>query len=92
MKNKQLIRIILVLSSILILLTIGDFISTQSIMTNYVSPVIISKIGISGGITLPVFTETENAWLFVSMSMYIRIMLLIGIGVSSYLFLKKLPG
>lgn len=88
MNKKSIAKVLIILSVILIVISISDFINLHEIMKNYVSPDLISKIGIPSGLHLPTFTATENAWMIVSMGLYLKISIMAAMAILSYLLLR----
>jgi len=77
MNKRNSIIGLLVIAILILILTLADFLALHDIMREYVSPDIIAKIGISGGVQFPEFTQCVPEWTMASVSLYGRIALLI---------------
>lgn len=77
MKPRKSFIGLLIISVLILILTIADFLALHDIMREYVSPDIIAKIGITGGVKFPEFTQCVPEWTMASVSIYGRIALLI---------------
>ena len=74
--NKKL-QALLGLNLLILLLTLGDFLALHDIQNDYVSTAILDYLQITTSSTLPSWTATSGEWLMVTLSFWVRTILLL---------------
>jgi hypothetical protein len=89
--NAQLTMILILLSLVLFLCIVFDFLALHDIYRDYVSKLVMNRFSPTISNTLPNWTNTEGEWAIVQISLFIKF-LLIGITfLILFTFRKNLP-
>ncbi len=90
MKNFKLsFTIILIFGIIVLILSIGDFLSLQDIKQDYVSHEVLNSQNMDLSKELPNWTSTKSEWSFVIISFWTRLVFLVLFSVVIFSFIKK---
>ena len=90
-RAKALITLSLVLTVILIIFTIGDYLALHDIWKDYVSRGALTYLKIETSKPLPYWTKTNLEWTSVTVSYFVRFLVIIANVVVLYLLIKELP-